>query len=138
MTVIFHESFATRIIHKMISKEEQYLADLDMIHDTFVKGLRLAQPPLMTPLVLEDFIEEVFGNILELKECNKRLLDVMYVRQREQYPVIQSVGDIFLDAATEFRGVYPNYVGRYPMAEKRLREEMEQNPEFRIFLEVCS
>ncbi len=71
----------------------------------------------MTPLVLEDFIEEVFGNILELKECNKRLFDVMYVRQREQYPVIQSVGHIFLDAATEFRGVYPkNYVGRYSMA----------------------
>ncbi len=84
----------------MISKEKQYLADLDMIYDTFIKGLRLAQPPLMTPLVLEDFLEEVFGNILELKECNKRLLDVMYVRQREQYPVIQSVGDIFLDAAT--------------------------------------
>jgi hypothetical protein len=34
-------------------------------------------------------------------------------------------------------GVYPNYVGRYPMAEKRIGEEMEQNPEFLIFLEVC-
>jgi hypothetical protein len=60
----------------------------------------------------------------------------MYVRQREQAPVIQSVGDIFLDAATEFRSVYPNYVGRFPMAEKRLKEEMEQNPDFRMFLEV--
>jgi hypothetical protein len=65
----------------MISEEEQYLAYLGMTHDTFIKGLRLAQPPPMTPLDLEDFIEEVFGNILELKECNKRLLDVMYVRQ---------------------------------------------------------
>ena len=90
----------------------------------------------MTPLVLEDFIEEIFSNILEVRECHKRLLEVMYVRQREEHPVIQSVGDIFLDAATEFRRVYPGYVGRFPMAEKRLKEEMEQNPEFRLFLEV--
>jgi hypothetical protein len=62
----------------------------------------------------------------------------MYVRQREQAPIIQSVGDIFLDAATTFRSVYPNYVGRWPMAEKRLKEEMEQNPEFRLFLEVIN
>ncbi len=90
----------------------------------------------MTPLILEDFIEEIFSNILELRDCHKRLLEVMYVRQREQHPVIQSVGDVFLDAATEFRRVYPGYVGRTPMAEKRLKEEMEQNPEFRLFLEV--
>jgi len=91
----------------------------------------------MTPLDLEDFIEEVFGNIMELRECNQRLLEVMYVRQREQHPVIQSVGDIFLDAATEFRIVYPIYVGHHPLAEKRMKEELEHNPEFRFFIEVC-
>jgi len=90
----------------------------------------------MTPLELEEFIEQVFGNILELRECNRRLLEVMYVRQREQRPVIQGVGDIFLDAATEFRLVYPIYVGHHPLAEKRMKEEMEHNPEFRLFIEV--
>ena len=92
----------------------------------------------MTPLVLQDFVDEIFSNILEVRECHRRLLEVMYVRQREQAPIIQSVGDIFLDAATEFRSVYPTYVGRFPMADKRLREEMEQNPELRIFLEVSN
>lgn len=102
----------------------------------FIKGLYAAHPAVMTPLVLEEFIDEMFSNILEVRECHHRLLEVMHVRQREQAPVIQSVGDIFLDAATEFRSVYSNYVGRWPMAEKRLKEEMEQNPEFRLFLEV--
>jgi hypothetical protein len=129
-------TFLQSIIHKIISKEEQYLSDLDTIHNVFIKGLHIAHPAVMTPLVLEEFIDEIFSNILEVRECHRRLLEVMYVRQREQAPVIQSVGDIFLDAATEFRSVYPNYVGRWPMAEKRLKEEMEQNPEFRLFLEV--
>lgn len=61
----------------------------------------------------------------------------MYVRQREQAPVIQRIGDVFLDAATEFRLAYPIYVGHLPLAEKRMKEEIENNPEFRLFLEVC-
>ncbi len=85
---------------------------------------------------MEEFIDEVFGNILDLRECNRRLLEVMYVRQREQAPVIHGIGDIFLDAATEFRIAYPNYVGHLPVAEKRLKDETEHNAEFRRFLEV--
>ena len=96
----------------------------------------MANPPVLPLHNLEDFIDEVFGNILDLRECNRRLLEVMYVRQREQAPVIQRIGDIFLDAATEFRLAYPIYVGHHPLAEKRMKEEMENNPEFRLFLEV--
>jgi hypothetical protein len=32
--------------------------------------------------------------------------------------------------------VYPIYIGHHPLAEKRLKEEMDANPEFRLFLEV--
>lgn len=99
----------------------------------------MANPPVIEPYKLEDFIDDVFGNILDLRECNRRLLEVMYVRQREQFPVIQRIGDVFLDAATEFRLAYPIYVGHLPLAEKRMKEEMDTNPEFRLFLEVrCS
>jgi hypothetical protein len=125
-----------RIIHKLISKEEQYIEDLKIVESVFIQPLRVADPPIMTPLDLQEFIQEVFGNILELLECNKRLLEVMYVRQREQHPIIQKVGDIFLDIATEFRIVYPIYIGHHPLAEKRLKEELEHNPEFRLFIEV--
>lgn len=85
---------------------------------------------------IEDFIDDVFHNILDLRECNRRLLEVLYVRQREQGPVIQEIGDIFLEAATEFRLAYPAYTGHYPSAEKRLKEETEANPAFKLFLEV--
>ncbi|KAJ7777436.1 Dbl-like domain-containing protein [Mycena metata] len=126
------------IIHKLISKEEQYLQDLDIVESIFIRPLRAANPPVIAGNKLEDFIDEVFGNILDLRECNRRLLEVVYVRQREQAPVIQRIGDIFLDAATEFRLAYPIYVGHHPLAEKRMKEELDANPQFRLFIERCS
>ncbi|KAF7971187.1 hypothetical protein HWV62_21862 [Athelia sp. TMB] len=126
------------VIHKMVTKEEQYVADLDTVEQLFIRPLRNAHPPVIPIHDLDDFIEEVFGNILDLRECNRRLLERMYVRQREQGPVIQRIGDIFLEAATEFRLAYPIYIGHLPLAEKRLKDEIDDNPEFRLFLEECS
>lgn len=85
---------------------------------------------------LEDFIEDVFGNILDLRECNRRLLEAICVRQREQAPVVQMIGDVFLEAATEFELAYSIYVDHLPMAEKRLKDEIDNNWNFRLFLEV--
>ncbi|KAF9026277.1 Dbl homology domain-containing protein [Hymenopellis radicata] len=128
------------IIHKIINKEDQYLADLDTVENDFIRPLRRADPPLIEPVSkLEDFIDAVFGNILDLRECNRRLLEVMYVRQREQQYVIQRIGDVFLEAATvDFRLAYPIYIGNYPLAEKRLKEEEESNPDLRRFFEQCA
>lgn len=134
-----HLTHSHRIIHKVIQKETQYLQDLDTIENTFILPLRAAQPPIISPpQALEDFIDDVFGNILELRECNRRLLEVMFVRQREQAYVIQRIGDVFLTAATEFRYPYPLYIGNHPLGERRLKEELENNPELRSFLEVNS
>jgi len=79
-----------------------------------------------------------FGNILDLRETSRHLLEVMYVRQREEGPIIQRepVGDLFLSAVTEFRYAYPTYIGHLPVSEKRLKEELELNIGLRQFLEV--
>ena len=90
----------------------------------------------MAKNLVEDFIDDVFNNILDLMECSRRLLEVLYVRQREQGPVVQKIGDIFLEAATEFRLAYSAYTGYYPTAKKRLEDEIEHNPAFQLFLEV--
>ncbi|CCA67894.1 related to ROM2-GDP/GTP exchange factor for Rho1p [Serendipita indica DSM 11827] len=90
------------IIAKVIGKEQQYVQDLDLIETIFIKELRRAKPPIIRGEdELEEFIQDVFGNFYELRQCNKRLLDVMLVRQREQGPIIQRIGDIFLQAAAE-------------------------------------
>ncbi|KAH8116354.1 Dbl domain-containing protein [Phellopilus nigrolimitatus] len=125
------------IIHKAIDKEELYVQDLDLIETLFMKALRTADPPVLPPSDLDSFMEDVFHNILDIRDVNRRLLEVMEVRQREQQPIIQRIGDVFLTAATDFRIVYANYVGNLPVAEKRLKDEMDQNPELRRFLERC-
>ena len=102
----------------------------------FIKPLRAVKPPVLPPDQLEDFIDDVFGNILDLRETNRRLLEVMNVRQREEGPIIQKIGDIFLEAATEFRFAYPTYIGHLPISEKRLKDEIDSNAAFRLFLEV--
>ena len=124
------------IIHRVIFSEEQYIRDLDVVESGFIKPLRIAHPPILPHDKLEDFIDDVFGNILDLRECNRHLLEVLNIRQREQAPIIHGIGDIFLEAATEFRLAYPIYIGHFHVAEKRMRDEMENNPTFRLFLEV--
>jgi len=137
----------------VISKEQQYIKDLDFIegvshqqhnvlggalthlYQVFIHPLRNANPSVIQGGAHE-FIKEVFGNLLDLRKCNRNLLETMYVRQREQGKVISKIGDIFLNAATEFRFVYPTYIGQLPGAEKRLKGDMEANSDLRAFLEV--
>lgn len=102
----------------------------------FIRPLRNASPPVIPYSDLDGFIDEVFGNFYDVRRASSQLLEVLNVRQREQSLVIQRVGDIFLQVATEFRLVYPPYVGHLTLAEKRLKDETEGNHEFRLFLEV--
>jgi hypothetical protein len=87
-------------------------------------------------VTVHDFIDEVFGNILDLRECAQRLVEVLSVRRREQGVVISSVGDIFLKAITEFHLAYPTYIGNLAMSENAMKNEMANNAEFRLFMEV--
>ncbi|CAE6417885.1 unnamed protein product [Rhizoctonia solani] len=125
------------VIWQVVKKEEQYVQDLDTIVEIFIRPLREARPAIIQGDV-NQFIDMVFGNILDIRECNRRLLEVMRVRQREQQPVIQQIGDVFLTAAAEFRVVYPLYIGQLPIAEKTVKDESESNADFRNFLEHCS
>ena len=102
----------------------------------FIRPLRNADPPVIQGSV-DRFIDQVFGNILDLRECNRHLLEAMYIRQREQGGIISKIGDVFLKAAVEFRLAYPTYIGQLAAAERRLEEETERNEEFKAFLEVC-
>ena len=146
-----------RVLRQVIEKEQRYIKDLNFIEEVcraarnvripssetltrsckaFIRPLRNADPPVIQGSV-DGFIDEVFGNILDLRECNRHLLEAMYIRQQEQGGIISRIGDIFLNAVTEFRLAYPTYIGQLAAAERRL-EEMERNGKFKAFLEVCA
>ena len=85
---------------------------------------------------INGFIDDVFRIFYDVQRANSKLLTIFNVRQPEQSLLIQRVGDIFLQVATEFERGYPPYVGHLLNAEKRLKEEAEGNNEFRLFLQV--
>ena len=66
-----------RIIHKLISREEQYLQNLGLMESLFIKPLRVSNPPIMPPDRLDDLIDDIFGNITDLRETNRHLLEVL-------------------------------------------------------------
>jgi hypothetical protein len=145
-----------RIIRKVVSKEQQYLRDLDLIESVrsfpsgsflytdmfvmqiFIIPLRKASPPVIPHSRLGPFIRDVFGDVLSLREPNRRLIDAMSKRQRDQGEVISKVGDIFIQAVADFESVYPACIGHLPLGEIALKDEMENNAELRLFLEVCT
>ena len=126
------------IIRQAIQQEDQYTADLTALEELYITGLRKADPPIIPRYRLEKFITEVFSNEAEIHEACGRLLDHFTIREREsaQPPLIFSVGDIFLQAAADFRNIYPEYTGNLPHAENVLRQEMEDNADFRFFCDV--
>jgi hypothetical protein len=124
------------IIHQAIQSETQYEADLTATETLFIQGLRESNPQIISPIKRrEDFILQVFSNILSIREATRRLLENFAIRQREQ-PLILTVGDIFLEAAADFHDIYPQYTGNLPYAETALSREIDDNPDFRLFTEV--
>ncbi|TCD64248.1 hypothetical protein EIP91_004317 [Steccherinum ochraceum] len=126
------------IIHKIITQNQQYIQDLNTVESLFIVPLRQADPPIIRPSELEIFIKTVFSTILDVRACTKRVLDALVARQREQAPVINAIGDIFLEAATQFRVTYSHYLGHLPAAEKRVQEEMDSNVMFRVFVQQAT
>jgi hypothetical protein len=123
------------IILKIIDQQIGYVADLDLVESLFMRPLQQTAPPLRSQ-GLDSFIVDVFYNILDLRECNRKLLERLRKRQRENNMVISWVGDLFLQAVAEFREEYARYIGHLPVAEKRLDEEMKSNSYSRTLLEV--
>ncbi|WVR06073.1 hypothetical protein IAU60_003101 [Kwoniella sp. DSM 27419] len=123
------------VIRQALSSEVAYEADLTAMERLFMEGIRNADPPVIRDEYRrEQFIHEVFNNAMELREACRRLIEEFTIRMREQ-PIVLFVGDLFLQAATEFRNIYPEYTGRLPQAEAALTKEMDDNPEFRLFVE---
>jgi hypothetical protein len=127
-----------QIIHQAIQSESQYEADLTAAETLFIQGLRDSNPQVISPVRRrEDFIVQVFSNMLVIREATRRLIENFAIRQREQ-PLILTVGDIFLEAAADFHDIYPQYTGNLPHAETALSREIEENPDFRLFIEVSN
>lgn len=125
-----------------IQKEEDFLADLELLETLFIRGLEKPSatgdpPPIPIGPDRDDFIREVFGNHRELVLHVRRFVEKLHIRQREESPIVQSIGDLFLNAALDWHEAFVTYVSAYPIAKSRIGREQSVNPRFRDFLEQC-
>lgn len=104
----------------------------------FITPLLIAHPPIIDPYHrLESLVQQLFGNVLEIRRASRRLIDNFAIRLREQSPLILTVGDILLEAATDFRSLYPEYMDNLTHADHILTTACEENRQFGAWLEVC-
>lgn len=125
------------LIRQTILEEEKYEADLSSLETVFIAPLLQGRAPIDS-YHLEDLIQEIFGNVLEIRRAARRLIDNYAIRLREQSPLIHTVGDILLEAAVDFRSLYPQYTENVTRAEQLLTTTVEENKAFGDWLDQVS
>ena len=82
------------------------------------------------------FIGDVFHNFGEVHAHHKRLLNQLLEIQGEEHPIIRSITAAIYDAVLDFRDAYLEYIPNYPIAAYKIDDEMENNPQFKAFVDV--
>jgi len=103
----------------------------------YVRPLRNAEPPIIPPDRLDQFLTDVFHNYKELLAHHRRLIDILHEIQREEHPRIRSITAPVYDAVLNFREAYMEYIPNYPIAAYRIDDESAKNEAFSTFVKVC-
>ncbi|KAI0749365.1 hypothetical protein C8Q80DRAFT_1100784 [Daedaleopsis nitida] len=124
------------ILFEIIKTEKNYVSDLELIKEVFILPMMNTMP--IPPTRVKAFIHEVFYNLDDILAHHQRMLAALYSRQRDQFPLVQSVADIILDNSLLFRPDYEEYIKHYPISEMRHRSEMRRNSKYQYFVQQCS
>lgn len=125
------------VIQQAVESEIQYIEALDTVESIYIEPLKMIKPQIIPNERLEPFLQATFDGLLVLRENNRRLVERLKVRQREQSGLLEGVGDIFLNAFIDWEDYYPDYVGNLPTIESMIREEQSLNENFKLFLQDC-
>lgn len=124
------------VLHEIVTSEEGYMNQLEVLRVLYRDRLRTLQPPIIAPAKIDKFLKTVFGKVDGVQETNKdHLLAQLKYRQQEQGPWIVGFSDLFREWIRKARDVYIEYASSYPYATFLVRREADRNILFRQFLE---
>lgn len=124
------------VLHEIVTSEEGYMNQLEVLRVLYRDRLRTLQPPIIPPGKIDKFLKTVFGKVDAVQETNKdHLLAQLKYRQQEQGPWITGYSDLFREWIRKARDVYIEYASSYPYATFLVRREADRNILFRQFLE---
>ncbi|KAL8697658.1 MAG: hypothetical protein Q9201_007019, partial [Fulgogasparrea decipioides] len=124
------------ILHEIITTEDAYMDQLNVLRVLYRDELNKWQPPIIDPKRKDSFLNEVFGRADAIKAINEdNLLAQLKYRQQEQGPWIIGFSDIFREWVRKARAEYISYAEEFPKASSLVRQEADKNILFRQFLD---
>ena len=124
------------ILHEIVTTEDTYMDQLNVLRILYRDELGKWQPPIITPKRKESFLRDVFGKVDVVKQVNEDyLLAQLKYRQQEQGPWITGFSDIFREWIRKAKSAYVEYATSFPKATFLIRQEAERNILFRQFLD---
>ncbi|KAK4192757.1 putative rho1 guanine nucleotide exchange factor 3 [Podospora australis] len=125
------------VLHEIVTGEEDYMNQLDVLRLLYRDQLRVYQPPIIATNKLDKFLENVFGKVDAVQQINKEnLLSQMKYRQQEQGPWIVGFSDLFREWIRKAKPIYIQYCSQFPYATYLIRREASKNLFFRQFLDM--
>lgn len=125
------------VLHEIITGEEEYMGQLDVLRMLYRDRLRDWQPPIIASNRIDKFLDAVFGKVDAVQQINKEhLLAQLKYRQQEQGPFIVGFSDLFREWIRKARPIYIEYCSSYPHASYIIRKESNRNLLFRQFLDI--
>jgi hypothetical protein len=125
------------VLHEIITGEEDFMGQLDVLRLLYRDWLRNWQPPIISANRMDKFLDAAFGKVDSVQQINKEhLLAQLKYRQQEQGPWIVGLSDLFREWIRKARPIYIEYCSSFPYASYLIRKEASRNLLFRQFLDV--
>ncbi|RCI05139.1 RHO1 GDP-GTP exchange protein 2 [Rhizopus stolonifer] len=118
-------------IYELIYTEQDFVRDLQYLHDFWVE-------PLLTLDIIDDdykvkFVKEVFYNIADVRHINSELSRALDARQAEKY-LVSGIGDVMMEHVRNFEP-FIEYGAHQIVGKYMFELEKKRNPVFARFVE---
>ncbi|KAJ4298624.1 Rho guanine nucleotide exchange factor [Collariella sp. IMI 366227] len=125
------------VLHEIVTGEEDYMGQLDVLRLLYRDWLRSWHPPIIAANRMDKFLDAVFGKVDAVQQINKEhLLAQLKYRQKEQGPWVVGFSDLFREWIRKARPIYIEYSSSFPYASYLIRKEATRNLLFRQFLDM--
>ncbi|ORY80260.1 CNH-domain-containing protein [Leucosporidium creatinivorum] len=118
-------------LNEVFYTERDFVRDLEYLRDCWIKPLRTQN--IIPEERREDFVTQVFWNVLEIYAVNVRLAELLNKRQKAGH-VVEKIGDIFLDLVPHF-GPFVKYGAHQLYGKYEFEKEKGSNPAFAKFVD---
>lgn len=118
-----------KIVEEILNTEQTYVKSLEIVVDIYMKPLRTNQ------MISEKSIKTIFSELPIILCCNKYFLNLLNTRLKNYDAARSTIADTFF-IIVDYVEAYSWYVRNFNQSHLALHSCIEQNPQFKEFLQV--